>query len=801
MHYRFVRVAALVAISLLSTPVLSQKNLYHKGWIDFNKNGVKDAYENQDAPTEQRVNDLLQRMTLEEKVGQLLTPMGWPMYECKGNAIVMTDVLKKDVANRHIGGLWAFMRADPWTERTLVTGLNPQLAAKATNTLQRYVVENSRLGIPLLLSEEAPHGHMAIGTTVFPTLLGLSSTWNPDLVHEMAQAVALEVRRQGGHVAYGPVLDLLRDPRWSRTEECFGEDPYLTSQLGVAYVKGLQGSDPKNGASVFSTLKHFTAYGMSEGGHNGGTAHVGEYELNEFVYPPFKAAVKAGARSVMAAYNEFDAIPCHANRSLLTDCLKRDWAFDGFVTSDLGGIEMLMGHGVAADRKQAAYKAFTAGVDADLGSNAFYGNITQLVKERKIDESDLDRAVAKVLRAKLDIGLLDNPYVDEKQVFSPKMVAEHKALARKVACQSVVLLKNQQSLLPLTKELKSIAVIGPNADNVYNMLGDYTAPQREGEVVTVLQGIKNHVSPTTTVRYAKGCSIRTDSEEGFSEALDAARKSDVVVMVMGGSSARDFSSKYEVTGAVKVSEDSKNDMECGEGTDRATLNLMGKQEKLMKEVVALGKPVVLVLIKGRPLIISWAEQNVPAILDAWYPGMEGGNAIADVLFGDYNPAGRLSVSVPRSVGQLPVFYNTKRAANRSDYIDEKGTPLFPFGFGLSYSTFAYRSMVLTKHEQRHDTLATVEVTLANTSARDGDEVVQIYMKQKVASHTTPERRLVAFKRVHVKANGETKVRFDLPADTFKLYQGNGQWAIEPGSFVLMAGRSSSDIVLEKEMEL
>ena len=795
---------ACLCIAIFSAAGLAapaQSSPFKKNWIDFNKNGVKDPYENTTLSTPERVNDLVSKMTVEEKVGQLLAPLGWPMYERKGDEILLTNKLKEEVRNRHIGMLWAFMRADPWTERTLVSGLNPQLAAKATNQLQRYVIENSRLGIPMLLAEEAPHGHMAIGATVFPTSVGLSSTWNPALVGEMAQAVALEVRKQGGHVAYGPVLDLLRDPRWSRTEESFGEDPYLISEFGVGYVRGLQGSNLKSGRNVISTLKHFAAYGMPEGGHNGGSSHIGEYEMNEYVYPPFKAAVEAGARTVMASYNEVDGIPCHSNRQMLTDMLRDGWKFDGFVFSDLGGLELLKGHGVAADYKEATFKAFTAGVDADLGSNCYHQNLEQLVAEGKIDVATLDRSVARVLAAKFDLGLFDNPFVDEKVGLSATVMQEHRALARRVARESIVLLKNEKSTLPLSREVKSIAVIGPNADNVYNMLGDYTAPQRDGSVITVLQGIKNHVGPQTTVRYAKGCSIRSESEDGFAEALSAARQSDVVVMVMGGSSARDFSSKYEVTGAVKVTEDMKNDMECGEGVDRATLNLMGKQEKLMQQIAALGKPVVLVLIKGRPLSINWANDNLPAIVDAWYPGMEGGNAIADVLFGDYNPAGRLTMSVPRSVGQLPVFYNTKRAANRSDYTDEKGTPLYPFGYGLSYTQFEYRGISAEKLQGRKDSLVKVTVRVANTGKRDGDEVVQLYLKQLVASHTTPNKRLVAFRRTPVKAGEEVSITFTLPAKSFELYQGGGKWAIEPGKFTLMAGGSSSNTVLEQSIEL
>lgn len=776
----------------------AQKKIYNKGWIDFNKNGVKDIYEDPKQPITSRVQNLLDQMNIEEKAGQLLTPLGWPMYERKDAKLSLTPLYKEEIAKRHIGMLWAFMRADPWTQRSFDNGLNPLLATQASNMLQRYAIENSRLGIPLLLAEEAAHGHMAIGTTVFPTSIGLSSTWNPELIQKMSVAIAQEVKLQGGHIAYGPVLDLLRDPRWSRTEECFGEDPYLISQFGIAMVKGLQNQNPET--HVISTLKHFTAYGMSEGGHNGGSAHIGEYELNEYVLPPFKAAVEAGAGSVMAAYNEVDGTPCHSSKAMLTDLLRGQWGFSGFTVSDLGGLDMLVGHGVAENKKDAALKGFKAGVDSDLGTNCFSGNLVQLVNEGKLDMATLDASVGRVLKAKFEMGLFDAPFVKEAP-FTPQMKSEHRELARKVAQESMILLKNEGSLLPLSKTVKSIAVIGPNADNAYNMLGDYTAPQLSSDVVTVLQGIKSHVSSGTTVRYAKGCTIRSEGKAGFAEAIEAAKASDVVVMVMGGSSARDFSSMFEATGALKVTPDMKNDLECGEGSDRATLNLMGEQLSLMNEIHKLGKPTVLVLIKGRPLTISWEAEHMPAIIDAWYPGMEGGNAIADVLFGDVNPAGRLSVSIPRSVGQIPVFYNTHRASNRNDYTDEKGSALYSFGHGLSYTTFDYKNLVVSKQPANSTIAAKLSVDVTNSGKMDGDEVVQVYLNQKYSSHATPEKRLVAFKRVNIPMGKTVTVTFDIPTEQLKLYQGGGKWDVESGKYTLMVGKSSDKIELKDTFEL
>lgn len=759
-----------------------------------------DAYENPALPVQQRMNDLLSKMTLEEKAGQLLTPFGWPMYQRNGDEVLLTDALKKAIAEKHIGSLWGFLRADPWTERTLKTGLNPQLAIKATNQLQRYVIENSRLGIPLFLAEEAPHGHMAIGATVFPTSIGLSSTWDPALIQQMGKVIAKEVRYQGAHIAYGPVLDIAREARWSRVEECFGEDPFLTSQFGVAFVKGLQGNGLRSGENVIATLKHLAGHGVPQGGHNAGAAHMGDYELQEVYLPPFKKAVAAGVWSVMSSYNEVDGIPSSANKYIFTDLLRTSWGFKGFVVSDLFAINGLIQHGVATDLKQAAFKAFTAGVDNDLGGSDYFGTIASLVKSKAIPESLLNEAVRRIVSLKFEMGLFDHPYRDENSLLLSTEWKAHRELARKVADESIILLKNEKQTLPLRKDIRSIAVIGPNANNGYNMLGDYTAPQADDAVVTVLQGIRNHVSKNTIVTYAKGCGIRDSSEKGFAEALQTAKDADVIVMALGGSSARDFKQEYEKTGAAKVTKDEVSDMESGEGYDRATLTLMGSQEKLLQEIYKLGKPVVLVLIKGRPLLINWAAANIPAIVDAWYPGMEGGNAIADVLFGDYNPAGRLSISIPRSVGQLPVYYNAKPYANGSNYIDEVASPLYSFGHGLSYTSFQYKDMIVSPQTDKGKKKIVVECTVQNNGTVDGDEVIQLYLRQKGTNRTTPIKRLVGFERSFFKAGETKKIRFELSESDLSTYQGNNKWKMESGKYIFMIGKASSKIELEKEVK-
>lgn len=770
-------------------------------YYDLNKNGHLDIYENPALAVEERVSALLSQMTLEEKVGQMLTSLGWPMYERQGNTIRLTEQLVREIEEYHTGSFWGFMRADPWTQRTLTTGLTPALAAKASNMLQKYAIEHGRLGIPLFLAEECPHGHMAIGTTVFPTSIGQASTWNPELIRRMGSAIANEASAQGAHIGYGPVLDLARDPRWSRVEETYGEDAYLNGVMGTALVKGFQGEFLGDKGKVIATLKHFAAYGWTEGGHNGGSAHVGNREMEEAIYPPFREAVAAGALSVMSSYNEIDGIPCTANSDLLTGLLKERWQFKGFVVSDLYAIGGLREHGVADTDYAAAVKAVNAGVDSDLGTNVYAGQLVDAVKKGDVQETVINKAVSRILALKFHMGLFDHPFVDERKPEQVVASTEHLELAREVARQSIILLKNENELLPLNKKMKTIAVIGPNADNVYNMLGDYTAPQSESSVVTVLDGIRQKVSNDTHIIYAKGCAVRDSSKVGFQEAIEAARQSDVVVMVMGGSSARDFSSKYEETGAAKVSDSHISDMESGEGYDRSTLELLGRQRELIREMGKLNKPIVLVLIKGRPLLLEDIEAEVDAIVDAWYPGMQGGNAIADVLFGDYNPAGRLTISVPRSVGQLPVYYNTKRKGNRSKYIEEEGTPRYPFGYGLSYTSFSYSDLRAEVVEAEDSCLVNISVKVRNEGSRDGDEVVQLYLRDEVASFTTPFKQLRGFQRIHLKV-GETKeITFRLDKKSLALYMQNEEWAVEPGRFTLMLGGSSEQIYQQKEIEI
>ncbi|NDU98062.1 glycoside hydrolase family 3 N-terminal domain-containing protein [Spirosoma terrae] len=758
-------------------------------------------YKNPASPIESRVRDLLARMTNEEKVGQLATLLGWEMYDKRDNSISVSDKFKKAVAEQRMGMLWATLRADPWTQKTLKTGLNPAQAAQATNALQKYVIENTRLGIPLLLAEECPHGHMAIGTTVFPTALGQGSTWNPALIQKMAAAIALEARVQGAHVGYGPVLDLAREPRWSRVEETYDEDPVLNGQMGIAMVTGFQGASIKSGANIISTLKHFTAYGVPEGGHNGGSVSPGIRELMQVYLPPFRDAVGAGALSIMTAYNSIDGIPCSANPFLLKTVLRDQWKFNGYVVSDLGSISGLFSnHHVAASPADAAALAINAGLDSDLSGYGFGKALQEAINKGAVSMAVLDTAVSRVLRMKFAMGLFESPYVDPEKARSQVKTASNVALARQVARESITLLKNSNNILPLSKSLKTIAVIGPNADNVYNQLGDYTAPQADGNVVTVLQGIRNKLGSNTQIQYVKGCSIRDTSTNTIAEAVLAAQKSDVAVVVLGGSSARDFKTEYQSTGAAKVNATSISDMESGEGFDRVNLDLMGKQLELLQAIVKTGKPVVLVLIKGRPLNVNWSAENVPAIVDAWYPGQEGGNAIADVLFGDYNPAGRLPISIPKSVGQLPIYYNYKNPTHH-DYVESDAKPLFPFGFGLSYSTFEYGGLKVDVIPSASDVQVNVTFTITNRSSRDGDEVAQLYISDKVSSVVSPVKQLKKFARIPLKAGEQKTVTFQLRASDLMLLNSAMNWVAEKGDFTVLIGASSDDIRLKQDFLL
>lgn len=758
-------------------------------------------YKQANAPIEERIKDLMERMTVEEKVGQLCCPMGWEMYTKTGNKVEASELYKKQMGNgMPIGSYWAVLRADPWTQKTLENGLNPELAAEALNKLQKFAVEETRLGIPVLFAEETPHGHMAIGTTVFPTGLSMASTWNPELLRRAGEVVALEARLQGANVGYGPVLDISREPRWSRMEESFGEDPMLAGILGVAYMKGMQGDVQNDGKHLYSTVKHFAAYGSPEGGHNGDRAMVGMNQLFSDFLPPMKMAVENGLATIMTSYNAIDGIPCTSNKFLLTDILRGKWGFNGFVYSDLFSIDGIAGtHHVAADVKEAGKLSLEAGVDMDLGANAYGKRTLELLNEGRLEMKYVDQAVANILRLKFKMGLFENPYVSPKDAKKYVRSEAHRQVAREVAREGIVLLKND-GILPLSKEVKSIAVIGPNADTQYNQLGDYTAPQDDKFITTPLEGIQAAVSKKTEVKYVKGCAIRDVTMSDIPGAVKAAKESDVVVLVVGGSSARDFRVKYEATAAAIANDEEGQillDMDCGEGYDRSTLDLLGDQEKLMEALIETGKPLVVVYIQGRTLKMNLAAEKANALLTAWYPGGEGGHAIADVLFGDYNPAGRLPVSIARNEGQLPIYYSKGK---QRAYMDGEANALYAFGYGLSYTKFEYSDLQI-KPGNGKDVLQTVTCTVKNTGDRDGQEIVQLYIRDMVASIAQAPILLKAFERVELKKGESKTVTFNLGKRELSMYNAQLEEVVEPGDFKVMIGAASDDIRLEGKFTL
>ena len=753
------------------------------------------AHRGKEPSVDQQVARLLSQMTLEEKVGQLRCTMAWNYCERKGDDVVLTPLFDKEVLQEGVGNLWATFRADPWTRRSLENGLGPRLSARAANKMQRAVRDNTRLGIPLLFAEEAPHGHMAIGSTVFPTGFGMAATWDAHLMRRVGDATRRQVRCYGAQISYGPVMDLSRDPRWSRVEESFGEDPVLTATMASAEVAGLSQSHSATDRGTIATLKHFIGYGTTWGGQNGGPSAITGRDLMQNFLPAFKQALDSGAMSVMTSYNTLDGIPSTGSRELLTEILRNQWKFRGIVVSDLYSIDVMYNqHHVAASLEDAAIMALKAGVDIDLGGQA-YATLPHAVRSGRIPESLVDSAVARVLRCKFEQRLFSDPYVDERRAEKEANTPQDKALALQVARESITLLENRNNTLPLGKDAR-VAVVGPNADNVYNMLGDYTAPQPEGNVKTVLAGIRSKL-PAGHVAYAKGCGVRDTTHDGIAEAVEAARRSDVVVACVGGSSARDFKTSYKQTGAAETDANTISDMDSGEGFDRASLSLLGLQGKLLEALKATGKPLVVVYIEGRPLEKNWAATHADALLTAYYPGQEGGTAIADVLFGDCNPSGRLPISVPRSVGQLPVYYNHLPPMPH-DYVETTARPLYAFGHGKSYTTFGYSNLSINA-VGKDSVVVAFDVT--NTGRRDGCEVVQLYLNDSVASVAQPVMQLRRFARIPLSIGQTQHVSFTLRASDLGLVNRERQWVVEPGWFNVMVGAASDDIRLRGRFKI
>lgn len=735
-------------------------------------------YRNAALPVETRVGDLLTRMTLKEKCAQLIGPSG--LEDADGS-------FSLESARQHCKEGISYVNTHH-RKRTM------SQTVAYLNAVQEFLCEETRLGIPALGIGEGLHGYMAHEATSFPQAIGLASAWDVDLHERIFGAVAREMRARGAHYVLSPVLDLARDPRWGRAEETYGEDPYLVSRLGVAAVRGLQGEtfsgDSKH---VLATAKHFAAHGQPEAGTNAGPANYAERILREEFFAPFEAVVREGKiGTVMASYNEINGIPSHVNSWLLKELLRDEWGFEGFVVSDGWGVDDLYRlHFVAADAAEAAEKAFSSGVDIELGH--CFRHLEQAVEAGRIAEEALDAAVSKILQVKFQLGLFENPFVEEEQAVAITNSVEHKALALEAAHKSIVLLKNEGGLLPLDKsKVRSLAVIGPNAAPL--RLGGYSG--NPGCGISVLEGIRQKAGRAVEILYAEGCGITQSTNDAgqmwhddevllpdpardaalMEEAVEIAQKAEVVLLVLGD-----------------------NEQTCREGWstshlgDRDSLDLPGKQEELVRAVFATGKPIVLLLIQGRPSSINFAAEHVPAIIEGWYLGQEGGTAVADVLFGSVNPGGKLPITFPRSVGQIPAYYYHKPSARRG-YLFSDAEPLFPFGHGLSYTSFAYGNLHLSSEKITADEIAVLSVDVTNSGERAGDEVVQFYIHDLLSNRVTrPVKLLKGFRRLTLQPGECQTVSFEVGREQLQFLDESMERIVEPGQFELMVGGSSKTV--------
>lgn len=738
----------------------------------------------------QRVENLLARMTLEEKLAQLTS--------CWMHDLQTDGVLDEEKVNRRLRyGIGQITR--PGGDSTLP----PQEIARATNQLQRFLIERTRLGIPAIFHEETCAGLMVRDATRYPQPIGLASTFQPNLAEAMTRAVRRQMLAIGARQGLAPVLDLARDPRWGRVEETFGEDPTLIAQFGVAYVRGLQGESLREG--VMATGKHFVGHSASQGGLNCAPVFLGLHELYETFLAPFQAAIRdAGLASIMNAYPELDGDLVAASPRLLTDLLRGALGFDGVVVSDYEAIPMIHNyHRLAPDLRRAAALAIRAGIDVELPSASCYSDpLRQALEAGEVDMETIDRAVRRHLQKKFELGLFDQPYVDEGRVAELFSNPADRFLARQIARQSLVLLKND-GLLPLSRALKTLAVIGPNAHSGRNLLGDYSYPVQQelqvgireapaGEppevaIPTVLDGIRAFVAPTTRLLYARGCDNLERDTSGFAEAVNLAEQADAVVLVLGDRSGL------------------LPHCTSGETRDSALLRLPGVQNELAQAILASGKPVAVVLVTGRPYAIPELAARANAILQAWLPGEEGGMAIAEALFGEVNPGGKLPITFPRSVGQVPIFYNHKPSASRSnwygDYVDESVEPLYPFGHGLSYTTFTYENLTVAPAQATQNETVDISLEVCNSGERSGDEVVQLYVCDEYASLPRPVKELKGFVRLNLAPGERKRVTFHLPVNQLAFYDSALRLVLEPGRVLIMIGSSSADIRLHGELEI
>ena len=741
-------------------------------------------YKNPKLSPEKRTADLIKRMTLEEKVAQMLCI--WEdkktiFYDENGNFSL--EKIRKHLSN----GIGQIARLSDTNG-----GLTPTEMVEMANTLQRFFVEETRLGIPVIFHEECLHGLAAKEATSYPVPIGLASTFNTKLVEKIFSAIAEDARTRGVHQALTPVLDVARDPRWGRVEETFGEDPYLIAQMGIAAVKGLQG-DGKfyDQNKVIATLKHFAAHGQPESGINCAPANFSERLLRDVFLYPFKEVIKkANAVSVMASYNEIDGVPSHANKWLLKKVLRDEWNFKGYVVSDYYAIKELnireeaLSHSVAKDKAEAAKLAVEAGVNIEFPNPDCYLNLIELVKSGIIQESDIDELIEPMLRYKFQLGLFDNPYIQTtNNQFEEKLIKDRE-LALQAARETIVLLKNENNILPL-KNVKSIAVIGPNADRV--LLGGYHGTPKFYS--SVYQGIKEKANNNIEVLYSEGCKITIggswnedevmlpkpeDDELLIKEAIEVAKKAEIIVLAIGGNE--------------QTSREAWSKTHLG---DRPNLDLVGRQNKLVEEMLKLDKPVIVLLFNGRPNSINFIKENAHAILECWYLGQETGKAVADVLFGDYNPSGKLPISIPRSAGHIPCYYNYKPSARRG-YLFDDVTPLFPFGYGMSYTKFKFINHRLAKDKIKLGETTQLSVVVQNIGDMAGEEVVQLYIRDIFSSVTRPVKELKGFKKVKLQPSESKTVIFDITPELLSFTNIDMQYTVEPGEFEIMVGNSSRD---------
>ncbi len=750
-------------------------------------------------PIERRLVRLLSQMTLDEKLAQLGSCWAFELH-------TGGELDPEKMARKLKDGIGQVARLAGASAHA------PAQAARDANRLQRFLLEQTRLGIPAILHEECCCGAMVLGGSIFPQPIGLASTFRPQLAEELGAHIRAQLRAIGAHQGLAPVLDVGREPRWGRVEETFGEDPTLAAHFGAAFVRGLQGERLEQG--ILATGKHFIGHSLSAGGLNCAPSHVGRSDLYNVLLAPFQAAVQeAGLAVMMNSYPELDGEVVAASRAILTGLLREVLGFDGLVVSDYQAIEMIHTyHNAAPCLADAARLALQAGIDVELpGVTCFGAPLKSELEAGRVSLEEIDAAVSRHLRAKFTLGIMDNPYVDEGRVLEVFETPAQRSLARRAARESMVLLKND-GLLPLGRQIGALAVIGPNAAHGRNQLGDYSYPaareylaqwnpdgsglgglelngllDEDVRVVSLLEGIRARVSPETQVLYAAGCDNLEGDPSGLDGALRAAQAVDVVVLALGDRS-----------GLVPS-------CTTGETRESVDLKLPGLQEELARLVIGAGKPVAVVLINGRPLAIPWLAEHANAILEAWLPGEEGGEAAAEILFGDANPGGKLPITFPRHVGQLPVYYNHKPSGSKSnwyvDYVNEKVTPLFPFGHGLSYTTFEYRGLALSKKRAGPGEQVEISFILKNTGSRTGDEVVQLYTRQLYASAPRPVKELRGYLRVPLEPGEETTLSFSLPVDQLAFYDANLDLVLEPGRVLVMVGSSSEDIRLCGEFEL